>query len=122
MVKRARDTSRRLDSVFHALSDSTRRSILRDVASTEKSVSEIAKPYRVSLAAVSKHLKVLEGAGLIRREKRGSYQFVRTHAEPMREAEQWLVYFERFWNDRLDRLDEYLRGLQAKDKAHDAPP
>jgi len=94
----------RLDSIFHALSDSTRRSILRDVSAREKTVSQIAKPYRVSLAAVSKHVKVLEGAGLVRRRKRGSFQFVRTNAKPLKEAKKWLSYYERFWNEQLDRL------------------
>ena len=104
MVEHNEATALRLDSVFHALSDSTRRSILRDVSAREKTVSQIAKPYRVSLAAVSKHLKVLEGAGLVRREKRGSFQFVRTNAKPLKEAERWLSYYERFWNEQLDRL------------------
>jgi DNA-binding transcriptional ArsR family regulator len=103
-----RSSSTRLDSVFHALSDSTRRSILKDVAAREKTVSEIAVPYQISLAAVSKHLKVLEGAGLVRREKRGSFQYVRTNATPMREAQRWLAYYERFWNDRLDALENLL--------------
>lgn len=93
-----------LDSIFHALSDSTRRSILRDVARKEKTVGQIAKPYRVSLAAVSKHLKVLEAADLIAREKRGSFQFVRLNAEPMKEAERWLAFYEQFWNRKLDAL------------------
>ena len=86
----------------------TRRSILRDVSMQEKTVSQIAEPYRVSLAAVSKHLKVLERAGLIRREKRGSFQFVRINAMPMKEAERWLAYYERFWNERLNALENLL--------------
>lgn len=98
----------RLDSVFHALSDSTRRSILRDVASREKTVGEIAEPYRVSLAAVSKHLKVLERAHLITREKRGSFQFVRINPVPMREAERWMAYYAKFWNQQLDALQDLL--------------
>ncbi len=108
MVKRTQASASRLDSIFHALSDSTRRSILRDVSKQEKTVSQIAEPYQVSLAAVSKHLKVLEEAGLIKREKRGSFQFVRTNARPMKEAERWLAYFERFWNERLDALESLL--------------
>jgi DNA-binding transcriptional ArsR family regulator len=72
-----------LDSIFHALSDATRRSILRDIAQKEKTVGEIAKPYPVSLAAVSKHLKVLEAAELIEREKRGSFQIVRLNAKTL---------------------------------------
>lgn len=94
-----------LDSVFHALADPTRRSILRSVAEDARTVSEIAKPFRMSLAAVSKHLKVLESAGLIAREKRGSFQFVRTDARPMQQAQQWLSYYEQFWNARLDKFE-----------------
>jgi DNA-binding transcriptional ArsR family regulator len=97
-----------LDSIFHALSDATRRAILRDIAGVEKTVSEIAKPYPVSLAAVSKHLKVLEAAELIEREKRGSYQMVRLNAKTLRSAEQWLTYYEKFWTRKLDALQTYL--------------
>ena len=114
MVGRVSTVSSRLDDVFHALSDSTRRAILRDVSHQEKSVSEIAGPYRISLAAVSKHLKVLERAGLIHREKRGSFQFVRINAKPMQEAEQWLAYYERFWDDHLDRLQQHLAKGEKK--------
>ena len=99
-----------LDSIFHALSDATRRAILRDIAGVEKTVSEIAKPYSVSLAAVSKHLKVLEAAELIQREKRGSYQMVRLNAKTLRSAEQWLTYYEKFWSTQLDRLQSHLEG------------
>ena len=98
----------RLDSVFHALSDATRRAILRDVARREKTVGEIAKPYRMSLAAVSKHVKVLESAELVARERRGSFQIVRLNAKSLRPAEEWLAYYETFWNDRLDALQTYL--------------
>lgn len=108
MVKHNQRSASRLDYIFHALSDSTRRSILRDVSLQEKTVSQVAEPYRISLAAVSKHLKVLERATLISREKRGSFQFVRTNAVPMKEAEHWLAYYERFWNERLDALDNLL--------------
>lgn len=100
----------RLDSIFHALSDPTRRSILRRIASQKKTVGEIAKPYRVSLAAVSKHLKVLETADLITREKRGSFQIVRLNPRPMKEAERWLAYYEKFWSLRLDALQNLLEG------------
>ena len=97
-----------LDSIFHALSDATRRAILRDVARAEKTVTEIARPYPVSLAAVSKHLKVLEAAELIEREKRGSYQMVRLNAKTLRSAEEWLAYYETFWTRQLDALQTYL--------------
>ena len=100
----------RLDRVFHALSDSTRRSILRDVSKRAKTVGEIAKPYRMSLAAVSKHIKVLESAELIARERRGSFQIVRIDAKNLRPAEEWLAYYEGFWSDRLDALQRQLEG------------
>ncbi len=98
-----------LDSIFHALSDSTRRSILRDVAGRKKTVGEIAKPYRMSLAAVSKHLKVLEAADLIRRERQGSFQMVRTNPATLEPAEQWLAYYHQFWNKQLDALQKHLQ-------------
>jgi DNA-binding transcriptional ArsR family regulator len=100
----------RLDSIFHALSDSTRRSILRDVSSREKTVSEIARPYAMSLAAVSKHLKVLESADLIARERRGSFQIVRLKPSALKPAEQWLAYYEKFWNSQLDALQKHFEG------------
>src|SRR5450631_3556880 len=98
----------RLDSIFHALSDSTRRSILRDISAQEKTVGEIAKPYRISLAAVSKHLKVLETAELIARERRGSFQIVRLNAHSLKPAEEWLAYYEKFWSGQLELLGKYL--------------
>ncbi len=101
-------TAAHLDSVFHALSDTTRRSILRDVAKGEKTVGQIARPYHMSLAAVSKHLKVLERARLIDREKQGSYQVVRLRARAMKPAQDWLAYYEKFWNQQLDALEELL--------------
>jgi DNA-binding transcriptional ArsR family regulator len=104
MVKSAEQ----LDSVFHALSDSTRRSILRDIATNEKTVGEIARPYDMSLAAVSKHLNVLENARLIRRQKQGSFQMVRLNADAMKPAQAWLAYYEKFWNRQLDALQELL--------------
>ncbi len=105
-----------LDAVFHALSDPTRRSILREVAKRERTVGEIAKPYRISLAAVSKHLKVLEGADLIARERRGSFQLVRLNPAPLKPAEQWLAYYEQFWNAQLDALQSYLEGENTDGK------
>ncbi len=98
----------RLDGIFQALSDGTRRSILRDVAGGEKTVGEIARPYRMSLAAVSKHVKVLESAELVARERRGSFQIVRLRAANLRPAEQWLAYYEQFWSGRLDALKTQL--------------
>lgn len=106
----------RLDSVFHALSDATRRSILRDLSGKEKTVGEVAKPYRMTLAAVSKHLNVLESAELIARQRRGSFQIVRLKAENLQAAEQWLAYYEKFWNRQLDALQSYLEGEKDEHK------
>jgi DNA-binding transcriptional ArsR family regulator len=115
MVKsRARAEALRLDCVFHALSDTTRRSILRDVAAGEKTVGQIAHPYPVTLAAISKHLKVLERARLIHREKSGSYQIVRINAAPMKEPERWLAYYEKFWNEQLDALERLVEREKSR--------
>ncbi len=97
-----------LDFVFHALSDPTRRTILREVATGERTVGEVARPYAMSLAAVSKHLNVLESAGLILREKRGSRQVIHLQAHALREADQWLRFYENFWNESLDALKSQL--------------
>jgi DNA-binding transcriptional ArsR family regulator len=99
-----------LDCVFHALSDATRRAILRDVTLEAKTVGEIAEPYSMSLAAVSKHLQVLERAELIRREKKGNYRMVRLNADALRAAQAWLTYYETFWTGRLDALQSYLEA------------
>jgi DNA-binding transcriptional ArsR family regulator len=99
-----------LDSVFHALADTTRRSILRDIVRREQTVGELARPYQMSLAAVSKHLDVLERASLIRRERKGSCRMVRLNPKPLHTAQQWLAYYEQFWNANLDRLQDLLEG------------
>ncbi len=100
----------RLDSIFHALADPTRRAILRDVSRGAKPVGEVAKPHAMSLAAVSKHLNVLEAAELIARERRGSFQIVRLKAANLRRADEWLAYYEKFWSTQLDRLQSHLEG------------
>lgn len=105
MVYSSAAESVRLDKVFHALADPTRRSILRAVSEKAKVVGEVAEPFNMSLAAVSKHLKVLENADLITREKQGSFQFVRTKPKPMKRAQEWLCHFERFWNEHLDDFE-----------------
>lgn len=98
----------RLDSVFHALADPTRRAILRNLTAGERTVTEIAQPHRMTLAAVSKHLKVLESAELIARERRGSFQIIRLHAQSLKPAEEWIAFYSRFWNERLDNLEKFL--------------
>lgn len=97
-----------LDLIFQALADPTRRSILRHVARRGLTVTEIARPYRMSLAAVSKHLKVLERARLIQREKRGSFSHVRLNPEALMNAERWMTYYQQFWETRLDSLKMIL--------------
>jgi DNA-binding transcriptional ArsR family regulator len=98
-----------MNSVFHALGDATRRQMLRDLAAGERTVSELAQPFAMSLAAASKHIKVLEGAGLIRREVRGRTHVCRLEPGPLASAHEWLGFYERFWNSRLDLLEQLLR-------------
>lgn len=100
----------RLDSVFHALSDPTRRAILRGLTTGEHTVTEIAQPHRMTLAAVSKHLKVLEAAELVARERRGSFQIIRLQAQSLKPAEEWIAFYSRFWTERLDNLEKFLEG------------
>jgi DNA-binding transcriptional ArsR family regulator len=98
-----------MNSVFHALGDATRRQMLRDLATGERTVSELAQPFAMSLAAASKHIKVLEGAGLIRREVRGRTHVCRLEPGPLASAHEWLGFYERFWSSRLDLLEQLLR-------------
>ncbi len=98
-----------LGPVFHALSDSTRRRMLLELASGERTVSQLAQPFAISLAAASKHIKVLEKSGLIQREVRGRAHFCRLEPEPLANAHEWLSFYERFWTARLDLLDRLLR-------------
>jgi len=98
-----------MNSVFHALGDATRRQMLRDLAAGERTVSELAQPFAMSLAAASKHIKVLEGAGLIRREVKGRTHVCRLEPGPLASAHEWLGFYERFWNSRLDLLEQLLR-------------
>ncbi|MFO1223804.1 MAG: metalloregulator ArsR/SmtB family transcription factor [Burkholderiaceae bacterium] len=107
-------SSPRLNAVFHALGDATRRQMLRNLAAGERTVTELAEPFDMSLAAASKHIKALEGAGLIRREVRGRTHVCRLDAAPMSEANEWLRFYERFWNARLDELERLLRGGKPK--------
>jgi DNA-binding transcriptional ArsR family regulator len=110
-----------MNSVFHALGDATRRQMLRDLASGERTVGELAQPFAMSLAAVSKHIKVLEGAGLIRREVRGRTHVCRLDPGPLASAHEWLGFYERFWNSRLDLLEQLLRDEHvAKSKTRKA--
>ncbi len=99
-----------MNSVFHALGDATRRQMLRDLARGERTVSELAQPFAMSLAAASKHIRVLEGAGLIRREVRGRNHLCRLDPGPLASAHEWLGFYERFWTSRLDVLEQLLRA------------
>ena len=110
----------RLDAVFHALGDATRRRMLRSLSQGERSVGQLAEPFRMSLAAASKHVKALEGAGLIRREVRGRQHICRLEAGPLAAANDWLRFYEQFWSARLDRLEDLLRR-DAAPTAADAP-
>jgi DNA-binding transcriptional ArsR family regulator len=96
--------SEHLDSVFHALADPTRRAMLHSLAQREHTVSELAEPFRMSLAAASKHVKTLERAGLVRRTVQGRTHVCRLDPAPLAEAHGWLRFYERFWNERLDAL------------------
>ncbi|MCS0610980.1 metalloregulator ArsR/SmtB family transcription factor [Massilia solisilvae] len=98
-----------LDQVFHALGDATRREMLRELASGDRTVSQLAEPFAMSLAAASKHVKVLENAGLIQREIRGRTHLCRLDPGPLARAKEWLGFYERFWTSRLDVLDQLLR-------------
>ena len=99
-----------LDSVFHALSDRTRRAMLRSLATGEHNIGELAAPHRMSFAAASKHVKVLEKAGLVRRRVEGRAHVCRIEAAPLATADQWLRFYERFWSERLGLLDDLLRA------------
>jgi DNA-binding transcriptional ArsR family regulator len=101
-----------LDTIFHALGDATRRQMLRELAGGERTVSELAAPFEMSLAAASKHIKALEGAGLIRREVRGRTHVCRLDPGPLASANEWLTFYERFWTASLDKLDALLRAEQ----------
>jgi DNA-binding transcriptional ArsR family regulator len=108
-------TPDRLDATFSALADPTRRAILARLASGETSVSELAEPFAMSLPAISKHLKVLQRAGLIERGREAQWRPCRLAAAPLKDASDWLEHYRRFWEESLDRLEEYLRELQKKE-------
>jgi DNA-binding transcriptional ArsR family regulator len=112
-----------LSLTFAALADPTRRAILGRLSRGESSVKELAEPFRISLPGVSKHLKVLERAGLITRTRAAQWRPCRLKARPMKRAADWLDGYRRFWEESFDRLDDYLRELQknppTKGKKHD---
>jgi DNA-binding transcriptional ArsR family regulator len=114
--------SPRLDAVFHALGDPTRRRMLRALASGERTVGQLAEPFAISLNAVSKHIKALESAGLIRREVRGRTHLCRLDPGPLASAHEWLGFYERFWSGRLDVLERLLREDDARKTSIEKSP
>jgi DNA-binding transcriptional ArsR family regulator len=104
-----------LSATFGALSDPTRRAILARLAAGDASVTELAEPFRISLPAVSRHLKVLERAGLIARSRTAQWRPCRLAPEPLKEATEWLEEYRRFWDESLDNLADYLKELQSRD-------
>jgi DNA-binding transcriptional ArsR family regulator len=108
-----------LSTTFAALADPTRRAILERLARGEATVTELAAPFEISLPAISKHLKVLERAGLIERGREAQWRPCRLQAEPLREVEGWVERYRTHWEERFDRLDEYLTELQRKERQDD---
>lgn len=105
-----------LSATFAALADPTRRAMLARLRQGEASVTELAEPFRMSLPAVSKHIKVLERAGLVERGREKQWRPARLKAEQLKEAADWIEQYRRFWEERFDRLDEYLQEIQQKEK------
>ena len=109
----------RLDATFAALADPTRRAILARLALGETSVKELAEPFEISAPAISKHLKVLEKAGLISRGRDAQWRPCKLEPQALKSVDEWLERYRRLWEERFDRLEEYLRELQAKGKTDD---
>lgn len=108
----------RLSATFAALADPTRRAILARLASGQASVTDLAEPFAMSLPAVSKHLKVLERAGLIARGREAQWRPCRLDASPLEDIADWVAHYRRFWEQSFDRLDKYLNDLRSKEKKH----
>ncbi|GGJ76600.1 ArsR/SmtB family transcription factor [Virgibacillus salexigens] len=106
----------KLNEIFHALADSTRREMVRMMAQKERTVSELAEPFDMSLAGISKHIKVLERAKLVERSVNGRTHLCRLNTESLSQATEWLRFYEKFWNNRFDLLESEL--LKAKKKEH----
>jgi DNA-binding transcriptional ArsR family regulator len=109
-------TSDRLSNTLAALADPTRRAILARLASGQRSVTELARPFDMTLPAISKHLKVLERAGLVTRGREAQRRPRRLEAAPLKEVARWMERYRRHWDQRFDRLDDYLTQLQGKEK------
>jgi DNA-binding transcriptional ArsR family regulator len=108
-----------LSATFGALADPTRRAILKKLRRGQKSVTDLAAPFRMTLPAISKHLKVLAKAGLIERSRDAQWRPCKLRAAPLKNASKWIEQYREFWEERLDRLDGYLRELQSKEKDDD---
>ena len=108
----------RLSTTFSALADPTRRAILARLVSGEASVTELAEPFEMSLPAVSKHLKVLERAGLVARSRAAQWRPCRLETGPLKDAADWLEHYHRFWEQSFDHLDDYLGELQGEEEGH----
>jgi DNA-binding transcriptional ArsR family regulator len=115
-------TTDQLSTTFAALADPTRRANLARLASGELSVSELAAPFDMSMPAVSKHLRVLERAGLIARRKDAQWRRCRINAGPLKDVAEWTERYRRIWEERLDRLDDYLQRMKTKETRHDRKP
>jgi DNA-binding transcriptional ArsR family regulator len=113
--------AKHLNATFSALADPTRRAILARLASGEITVNRLAKPFDMSLPAISKHLKVLENAGLISRSREAQWRPCRLQPKPLKEASDWIEHYRKFWEDSFDRLDEYLKKIQAAGKKKRGP-
>ena len=109
-------SQQQLDLTFAALSDPTRRAILSMLASGERSVTDLAEPFRMTLPAVSKHLKVLQRAGLISQSREAQWRPCRLEAKPLKDAATWIDHYRRHWEQSFDRLDEYLHEVQNKER------
>jgi DNA-binding transcriptional ArsR family regulator len=107
-----------LSLTLAALADPTRRAMLHRLARGESSVTELAKPFDMTLPGISKHLKVLERARLIERSRSAQRRPCRLRAKPLKDVADWVQHYQRFWEERLDQLDEYLKEIQAKEKPH----
>ena len=112
----------RLSTTFAALADPTRRAILARLRSGECSVTELAEPFDMSMPAVSKHLRVLERAGLIARRREAQWRRSRIEAGPLKDVADWTEHYRHIWEARLDRLDQYLQHVKAKEKSHGRKP
>ncbi|MEP7156782.1 MAG: metalloregulator ArsR/SmtB family transcription factor [Betaproteobacteria bacterium] len=110
--------SDQLSNTFAALANPTRRAILARLASGEISVTELAEPFEMTLPAVTKHLKVLERAGLITRGREAQWRPCKLEAKPLQDASHWIEHYRQFWEQSLDRLEDYLRLLQIEEKKH----